>query len=72
MYLHIIGIGGPQIVRIQTVQFHYRAVNFLVPNIRFYSEISEIPCNSAIFDSHTSIDSNSTVLNSTRPEFINH
>ncbi len=61
MYLHgIIGTGGPQIVRIQTVQFHYRVVNFLVPNIRFYSEISAIPCNSAIFGKHTtSIDSNS-------------
>ena len=57
MYLHgIIGTGGHQIVRIQTVQFHYRAANFLVPNIRFYSEISEIPRNSAVFVMHTSID----------------
>ena len=41
--------GGPRIVRIQTVRFHYSAENFLVPSIRFYTEISAIPRYSAIF-----------------------
>ena len=37
--------GGPRIEWIQTVRFHYSMVNFLVPNIRFDSEISAIPRN---------------------------
>ena len=41
--------GGPRIVRIQTVRFYYSAENFLVPSIRFYTEISAIPRYSAIF-----------------------
>ena len=56
--------GGPQIVWIQTVRFHYCAVNFLVP--KFYSEISAIPRNSAIFGSPTIIYSNSSFSNSTQ------
>ena len=34
--------GGRQIVQIQTVRFHYSAVNFWYQNIRFYSKISDI------------------------------
>ena len=57
--------GGTQIAQIQTVQFHYSEVNFLVQNIRFLSEISTIPRNiSAIFGSHTSTDPNSEVSDS--------
>ena len=52
----VIHTGGPQKVRIQTVGFHYSAVDFLVPKIRFYIEIR------AIFGSRTSVDSNSLVF----------
>ena len=41
---------GPRIVR-----FHYSTVNFLVPNIQFYSESSMKPRKSVIFGSHTTI-----------------
>ena len=53
-------------MRIQTVRFHYSAENFLVSSIRFYTEISAIPRYSAIFSSHSSIDSNSAVSNDTQ------
>ena len=36
-------------MRIQTVRFHYSVENFLVPSIRFYTEIIAIPHYSAIF-----------------------
>ena len=42
-------------MQILTVQFRFRMIIFLVPNIQFYSEISVIPPNSVIFGLYTSI-----------------
>ena len=45
----VVARGGPQIMWIQTLQFHYSILNTLVSKIQFYSKINPIPCNSMIF-----------------------